>query len=61
MDEDSHWKFAVDDNGIGINNEYFTQIFELFRRLHTKEEFRGTDMGLATCKRIVEQHHGKIW
>ncbi len=61
INEDLHWKFAVEDNGIGINNEYFTQIFELFRRIHAKEEFRGTGMGLATCKRIVEQHNGEIW
>ena len=53
--------FSVADNGVGINNEYFPQLFEVFRRLHSKDEFPGTGLGLAMCKRIVERHRGQIW
>lgn len=57
----NHYTFTVKDNGIGISKEYSTTIFQMFKRLHTEQEFDGTGIGLAICKKIVEYYHGEIW
>jgi signal transduction histidine kinase len=61
MQKDNKFIFSVRDNGIGISEENLEKVFEMFRRLHTREEYEGTGIGLATCKRIVTTWGGDIW
>jgi PAS domain S-box-containing protein len=58
---DGHWRFAVEDNGIGIPKEFQSQIFGIFKRLHDRAEYPGTGIGLAICQKIIDKYGGKIW
>jgi signal transduction histidine kinase len=59
--EDGQWVFSIEDNGIGIAEEYKETIFGIFKRLHTNQAYSGTGMGLAICQRVVERYRGRIW
>ena len=55
------WLLSVDDNGIGVEQQYAERIFTIFQRLHLRDQYGGTGIGLALCRRIVDFHHGQIW
>lgn len=60
QDADDYWKVFISDNGIGIPEEFADQVFIIFKRLHTRQEYPGTGIGLAVCRRIVERHGGEL-
>lgn len=59
--ENSEYVFSVQDNGIGIEEEYFDRIFRIFQRLHTRVKYQGTGIGLSVVKKVIERHNGQVW
>jgi PAS domain S-box-containing protein len=60
-DQTDQWLFRISDNGIGFEQQYAAQIFKIFKRLHTDQEFQGTGIGLSICAKVIEKHGGRIW
>ncbi|KAA9346718.1 sensor histidine kinase [Larkinella humicola] len=60
-DEGNQYRFAIRDNGIGIDRQYFERVFQIFQRLHGRNQYSGTGIGLATCKKVIDIYGGQIW